>query len=85
MKEKRDGILFTKGSFRFKHVSFSHKEMKESNPVIKMQVERNEIEDSHSLVGIYDAEFDQGECTGFILVEIRPAEDVKSKNSIERR
>jgi len=53
--------------------------------VIKMQVERNEIEDSHSLVGIYDAEFDQGECTGFILVEIRPAEDVKSKNSIERR
>ncbi len=53
--------------------------------MIKMQVERKEIEDSHDLVGIYDTEFDQGECTAFVLVEIRPAEDVKSHNSIERR
>ena len=44
--------------------------------------ERFTIEEPHGLVGVIDAEFDQGECTGFVIVEIRPAEDVKSQNPI---
>ncbi len=47
--------------------------------------ERFTIENPHSLVGVVDAEFDQGECTDFAIAKIRPAEDVKSHNPIERR
>ena len=43
------------------------------------------IEEPHGLVGVVDAKFDQGECTTFAIVEIHPAEDVKSQNSTERR
>ena len=47
--------------------------------------ERFTIENPHSLVGVVDAEFDQGECTGFVIAKIRPAEDSKSQNPTERR
>ena len=34
---------------------------------------------------VVDAEFDQGECTGFAIVKIHAAEDSKSQNPVERR
>ena len=37
------------------------------------------MDDSHSLVGVVDAEFDQaGDCTRFVLKEIRAADNAKS-------
>jgi len=45
------------------------------------------VDDPHDLTATVDVEFDQaGKCTGFVIVEIRPAEDLKSiHNTIERR
>ncbi len=44
------------------------------------------VDEPHDLTATVDVAFDQaGECTGFVIVEIRPAEDVKSQNPIERR